>query len=320
VAASLCGAALGTETDGSIVSPASVCGVVGFKPTLGLVSRAGIIPLSHTQDTAGPMTRSVADAALVLDAIAGVDPRDAATTGLPKQRKGFAASLAGASLKGARLGVVRSLVERHWNVAPVAREALSALQSAGATLVNVELSASAAEAAELEVLLFELRADLDAYLSARGGPMRSVADVVAFNAAHADRELGFFGQEYFEDAAKRGPLSSPAYRQALTTCAQVRVELEAVLSKHKLAALVAPTGAPAWLTDFTNGDASTFSFSSPAAIAGCPHLTVPMGFVAELPVSLSFVGAPGADAAVLALGHAFELATHARKAPRYFTR
>lgn len=306
VAASLCGAAIGTETDGSIVSPASVCGVVGFKPTHGLVPGAGIVPLAHSQDTAGPLARSVLDAALVLDAITSPG--------------GFAAAARAGSLAGTRLGVVRRLVDAHWLVAPVAREALAAAQRAGATLVDVELSSAAYDAAELEVLLFELKADLDAYLAQRGGPLKSVADVVAFNRAHAQQELGYFGQQYFEDALTRGPLSSATYRKALETCGRARVELHATLAREKLDALVAPTGAPAWLTDLANGDAFGFSFSTPAAVAGCPHLTVPMGFVGELPVALSFVGAAGADARVLALGFAFEAATKARKPPRYFTR
>lgn len=320
VAASLCGAAIGTETDGSIVSPAAACGVVGFKPTLGLVSRAGIIPIAHSQDTAGPMTRTVFDAALVLDAIAGVDPRDAATAKIPKEAKGFAAGLAGASLRGARLGVIQPLMEANWNVAPVAKEALAALTAAGATLVEVELSSAAYDAAELEVLLFELKADLDAYLAARGGPMKQLSDLIAFNQAHAAEELGFFGQQHFEVAAKKGPLSSPAYKKALATCAQARTSLHALLQKHRLDALVGPTQGPAWLTDFALGDALGFSASSPAAVAGCPHLTVPMGFVGELPVGLSFLGAAWSDGRVLALGHAFEEATHARKPPRYFSR
>ncbi|MFZ5444733.1 MAG: amidase [Myxococcota bacterium] len=320
VAASLCGAAIGTETDGSIVSPAQICGVVGFKPTVGLVSRAGIIPLSHTQDTAGPMTRSVLDAALVLDAIAGVDPRDAATAKTQLPAGGFAKAAREGSLQGARLGVVRTLVDKHWLVAPVAREALAALGKAGATLVDVELPTRAWEAAELEVLLFDLKADLDAYLAERGGPMKSLADVVAFNRAHAAEELVWFGQEFFEDALKKGPLSSPEYKKALTTCAQARADLHGVLARHQLDAVVAPTGTPAWLTDFVNGDSVLFSFTSSAAVAGAPNLSVPMGFVGELPVSLSFVGAVGNDARVLALGAAFEQVTKARKPPRYFTR
>ena len=320
VAASLCAAAIGTETDGSIVSPAAVCGVVGFKPTLGLVSRAGIIPIAHSQDTAGPMTRTVYDAALVLDAIAGLDPRDPATAKSPKAPKAFTAALASATLKGARLGVVRRLVDAGWSVAPVAREALAALTAAGAVLVDVELSSAAYDAAELEVLLFELKADLEAYLAARGGPMKKLNDLVAFNQAHAVEELTYFGQHFFLDAAKRGPLSSPAYVKALATCQQARASLHALLEKHRLDALVAPTDAPAWQTDFALGDHFTLSFSTPAAVAGCPHLTVPMGFVGELPVGLSFVGAAWSDAQVLALGHAFEEATHARKPPRYFAR
>lgn len=320
VAASLCAAAIGTETDGSIVSPASLCGVVGFKPTLGLVSRAGIIPLAHSQDTAGPMTRTVWDAAVVLDAIAGADLRDGATSRIPPQRPGFAAALEKATLEGARLGVVRRLVESSWNVAPVAKESLAALTAAGAVLVDVELPSAAYDAAELEVLLFELKADLDAYLAARGGSMKQLSDLIAFNQAHAGQELGFFGQQLFEQAVKKGPLSSPAYKKALATCGQARASLHKVLEKHKLEALVAPTDAPAWQTDFALGDHFTMSFSTPAAVAGCPHVTVPMGFVGELPVGLSFVGAAWRDAQVLALGHAFELATHARKPPRYFAR
>jgi amidase len=344
-AASLCAAAIGTETDGSIVSPASVCGVVGFKPTLGLVSRAGIIPLAHSQDTAGPMTRSVYDAALVLDAIAGADPRDPATalakgrragpvtpSGVESRsaapvtpsgvegRSGFAAALGTATLRGARLGVVRSLAERSWSQAAVTKEALAALTAAGAVLVDVELSSSAYDEAELEVLLFELKADLDAYLAARGGPMKQLTDVIAFNQAHAAEELPYFGQQHFLAAAKKGPLTTPAYKKALATCGQARMALHGLLEKHRLDALVAPTDAPAWQTDLALGDHFTTSFSTPAAVAGCPHLTVPMGFVGELPVGLSFVGAAWSDAQVLALGHAFEEATHARKAPRYFAR
>ena len=200
------------------------------------------------------------------------------------------------------------------------KEALAALTGAGAVLVDVELSTAAYEEAELEVLLFELKADLDAYLSARGGPMKQLTDLIAFNQAHAAEELPYFGQQHFLAAAKKGPLSSPAYKKALATCALARTSLHALLEKHRLDALVAPTDAPAWQTDLALGDHFTTSFSTPAAVAGCPHLTVPMGFVGELPVGLSFVGAAWSDAQVLALGHAFEEATHFRKPPRYFAR
>ncbi|MBL8915101.1 MAG: amidase [Archangium sp.] len=321
VAASLCAASIGTETDGSIVSPASICGIVGFKPTVGLVSRSGIIPLSHTQDTAGPMTRSVKDAALLLDAICGVDARDDATSKRPKTlAPNFTRALEGATLKGKRLGVVRRLVEAGWTTAPVAREVVKSLTTAGATVVDVELGARSYEDAEMEVLLFELKNDFDAYLSARGGPMKSLADVVQFNLAHASDELSFFGQQHFDDAVRRGPYSSSEYVAALSKCSAARESIVALMKDQKLDAIVAPTGAPAWLSDLVNGDAFGFSFSTPAAVAGCPHVSVPMGFVGELPVSLSFIAAPWEDAKVLALGHAFELATHARKPPRYFTR
>ena len=199
-----------------------------------------------------------------------------------------------------------------------ALEALAALTAAGAVLVDVELTSSAYEAAELEVLLFELKADLEAYLTARGGPMKQLTDLIAFNEAHATKELGFFGQQHFVAAAKKGPLSSPAYKKALAVCAQARTSLHAVLEKNRVEALVAPTDAPAWQTDFALGDHFTMSFSTPAAVGGCPHLTVPMGFVGELPVGFSFVGAAWNDGRVLALGHAFEEATHARRPPRYF--
>ncbi|MFT3712601.1 MAG: amidase family protein [Archangium sp.] len=214
VAASLCAMAIGTETDGSIVSPASVCGIVGFKPTVGFVSRSGIIPLSHTQDTAGPMTRSVRDAALVMDAMSAVDARDEATAKRPASTKGvsFVGALNGATLKGKRLGVVRRLVDAGWSTAPVMLEALKALQSAGATLVDVELSSRGYDEAESDVLQFELKNDFDAYLAARGGKMKTIADVVAFNTAHANEELTYFGQQLFEDAVTRGPFTSTSRR------------------------------------------------------------------------------------------------------------
>ncbi|MFO0595124.1 MAG: amidase [Myxococcaceae bacterium] len=321
VAASLCAAAIGTETDGSIVSPASVCGVVGFKPTVGLVSRAGIMPLSHTQDTAGPMTRSVGDAALVMDALVAVDARDPATATRPaKQAFSFFAALAGASLQGKRLGVVRRLVNASWLMAPLVRAVLKQLEQAGAVLVDVELGSRAYDDAENTVLLHEFKADFEAYLAARGGPVRTLSELVAFNEKNASRELPWFGQQLVEEASRLGPLSSPEYRAALTTCAQAKKDLTVLFSEKKLDAVVAPTGQPAWLTDFANGDAFTFSFSTPAAVAGCPHVSVPAGFVGELPFALSFVGAAWDDVRVLALGHAFERLTKARKAPRYFAR
>lgn len=320
VAASLCGAAIGTETDGSIVSPASICGVVGFKPSLGLVSRAGIIPLAHSQDTAGPMTRTVRDAAVMMNALVGVDERDVATEAFAGKRFDFVGALEKASLRGVRLGVVRAMVNAGHTTRPVAEATLEKLKQAGATLVDVALPTREAEPAELELLMFELKADLEAYLRARGGPMKSLADVIAFNHAHADQELTLFGQEYFERASTKGPLTSPEYLAAKATCVKLGVALREVLEKNQLAALVAPTGSPAWLTDLENGDHPLFAFTTAAAVAGAPHATVPMGFVGELPVSLSFVGAVGDDVRVVALAYAFEQLTHARRPPRYFTR
>ena len=317
VAASLAAAAIGTETDGSIVSPACSCGLVGFKPTLGLVSRAGIIPISHTQDTAGPMARSVRDAALVLQAIAGPDPLDAATQVKHPPLGDLVAGLGQVSLEGARLGLVTSLVGRHLKVGALTRKVVQALQAAGAVVVEVDLHTQPYEDAELEVLVCELKADLDAYLAARGGPMKDVAAVVAFNQAHAAQELAYFGQEYLEQAVAKGPLSAPSYRRALATCQKAREGLEAPMAKHRLDALVGPTGSPAWPIDPVNGDAFGFSASTAPAVAGWPHLTVPMGFVGQLPVGFSFIGRPWTDGKVLALGQAFETLTQARRPPRY---
>lgn len=315
VAASLCAVAIGTETDGSIVSPACSQGLVGLKPTLGLVSRSGIIPISASQDTAGPLTRTVRDAAVVLEAIAGADPADAATLKRPTLVN-VVGGLEGATLKGARLGVWRGLFDKHPGVGRLGRAALDVMKSAGAALVDVEFSTAAWEAAELEVLLFEQKAGLDSYLSRRGGPMKSLADVIAFNRSHQE-ELAVFGQELFLESQARGALTSPVYRKALTACGSARKDLEAVFSRHRLDAVVAPTGAPAWLTDTVNGDAFGFSCSSLPAVAGTPHLVVPMGALSGLPVTLSFLGRAFSDAQLLRLGHAFEQLTHARQAPKY---
>jgi amidase len=315
VAAGLCAGAIGTETDGSIVSPACSNGLVGLKPTVGLVSRAGIIPISATQDTAGPLTRSVRDAALLLEVIAGPDPLDPVTLKRPAAG-GYVAALEGATLKGARLGWWKKLGETHRGVAGLTRDAVKVLRDAGATVVEVDLQTSEWEAAELEVLLFEQKAGLDAYLRQRGGDVDSLAKVIAFNDAHAAQELVHFGQELFLASQAKGPLSSPAYKQALATCGKARRDLDAVLTKHALDAVIAPTGTPAWVTDAVNGDAFGFSSSPIAAVAGTPHLVVPMGEVAGLPVTLSFLGRAFDEAKLLALGHAFEQRTHARRPPK----
>lgn len=321
VAASFAAAAVGTETDGSIVSPASVNGLVGLKPTVGLVSRDGIIPISHTQDTAGPMTRTVADAALLLGAIAGPDPRDSATAG--SRPADYARELDGGGLEGARLGVVRGQFGAHPGTDAVIEAALRVLTERGAVLVDpVELQMPAsAEEAELVVLLHELKAGLRVWLAefAPDAPVATLGDVIRWNERHPALELPWFGQDLFERAERCGDLDSAVYLEALAACRRAAREegIDAALGEHDLDALVAPTGSPAWLTDLVNGDHHGSSFSSPAAVAGYPHLTVPAGFVHGLPVGISFVGPAWSEPLLLGLGHAFEQAVGARRPPTF---
>lgn len=317
VAASLCAVAVGTETDGSVVSPSSACGLVGFKPTVGLVSRAGIIPISHTQDTAGPMARTVRDAAILLSAMAGVDPRDPATA-QAKLETDYTRFLHIDGLKGARLGVVKNLLGQQPHVDALIRPALDLLKAKGATLVEVELKSAAYDEAEFAVLLYEFKADLNAYLAARGGAVRDLAALMAFDESRKDAEMPFFGQELLLQAQAKGPLTDPAYLKALTTCAQARADITGLLDQHQLQALVGPTSGAPWLIDHVNGDGSSgISFSSPAAVAGCPHITVPAGFVFGLPVGLSFVAGPWQEAQLLPLAYAFEQYSMARRPPRF---
>ena len=326
VAAGLAPLAVGTETDGSIVSPASVCGVVGFKPTVGLVSRDGIVPISPSQDTAGPMTRSVADAALLLAAMAGPDPRDTATRrarGSTSLASGAADLQAADALRGTRLGVVRAAFTGNDRLDPVFEQALAALAAQGAVLVeDVKLPPSERYAeAELTVLLVELKASLNAYLAefGVGSPVRTLADVIAFNEAHAELEMPHFSQELLVRAQAMGGLRSRAYLDALATIRRgARTEgIDAAMRHHHLGALVAPTGGAAWLSDFVAGDHFGASFSTPAAVAGYPHLTVPCGFAAGLPLGLSFVGPAWSDARILRMGWAFEQATKAWRPPSW---
>ncbi len=318
VAASLCALAVGTETDGSVVSPANANGIVGLKPTVGLVSRSGIIPISHTQDTAGPMARTVRDAAHLLTAMAGSDPKDGATRNADAQKSpDYTRFLDVGGLKGARLGVVKNLMGVHAHVDAVIQPALEAMQRQGATLVEVELKSTPYDEAEFEVLLYEFKADLNAYLAGRGSAVKDLAGLMAFNQAHRQEELPFFGQELLTQAQAKGPLTEAAYLKALETCAQARRDITGLLEQHRLQALVAPTGGPAWLIDHLNGDSSSLSFSSPAAVAGCPHITVPAGLVFGMPVGLSFVGGPWQEGILLKLAYAFEQATRARRVPRF---
>jgi amidase len=309
VSSSLAAAALGSETDGSIVSPSSICGIVGLKPTVGLLSGAGIIPISHSQDTAGPMARTVADVTILLGALADRD---------------YTKSLDAGGLKGARLGVMRDdAFHVSSAVMAVFDAAVADLQRLGASTSPVTIPHLAEVGdAETEVLSFELKTDIAAYLATRGVPgLASLEDLVAFNKQHAADELRWFGQEFFEKALTRGGLDTPAYLEALAKCRRLMRDegIDALLSAHELDAIVAPTGGPAWMTDLVNGDGDTGGSSTPAAVAGYPSITVPAGFVHGLPVGVSFFAGANAEAMLLRLAFAYEQATRHRRAPRYLT-
>jgi amidase len=309
VAASLATVALGTETDGSIVSPSSICGLVGVKPTVGLLGGRGIVPISHAQDTAGPMARTVADAALLLGALASAD---------------YAAALRPDGLRGARIGVRRhSYDEVTPQVNASFEAALADLKALGAVLIDPadpELPHELGEW-ELEVLLTELKADLAAYLATRTGvAMRSLDDVVRFDRDHAAQELRWFGQELFEKSLGKGGLDSPAYVDALAKCRKASRDggIDAVVKAHQLDALVAPTGGPAWRTDLLSGDNTSGGGSSTlSAIAGYPNVTVPSGDLCGLPLGISFTGPARSEATLLRLAFAYEAATRHRRAPLY---
>ena len=309
VAAAMCPVAIGTETDGSIVSPSSICGLVGIKPTVGLVSRTGIIPISASQDTAGPMARTVRDAVLLLSAIAE-----------PKTPTDYAQSLDAAGLRGARLGIVRNRFGFQAGVDKLMDEMIAAMKSHGAEIIDpVELPPDAKIAEpEMDVLLFELKAGLNAYFKARGRS-ETLESLIAFNRKNATRELRYFGQELFEQAQKKGPLTDPAYLKARAECIRLsRTEgIDAATAKHKLTALVAPTSCLAWLTDYINGDSASGGCSTAPAVAGYPHITVPAGLVGGLPAGVSFFGPAWSEPALIKVAYAFEQATRARRKPTY---
>jgi len=323
VAANLTAVAIGTETDGSIVCPSSANGIVGVKPTVGLVSRAGVIPISHSQDTAGPMTRTVRDAALVLNALAAVDPRDPATQNPGRETHDYTTFLDADGLRGVRIGVARSFFTFHGSVEGVLEAALDAMRKAGAELIDpVELALPpTVDPLELNVLLYELKADLNAYLAtlAPAIGVRSLADVIRFNEANRDREMPFFGQELFVQAQEKGPLTDPVYLRNLDTIRRAARQngIDAVMDAHRLFAIVAPTGGPAWPTDHVNGDHFTGGSSSPAAIAGYPNITVPAGQVFGLPIGLSFFGRPWSEPTLFRIAYAFEQATRHRQPPKF---
>jgi amidase len=327
IAANLAAVGVGTETDGSIVCPSGANGLVGIKPTVGLVSRTGIIPISHTQDTAGPMTRTVADAAVLLGALAGADPADDATIARPaRPAPDYNQALVADGLEGARIGVAR---RRYFGYSPAADRlidtAIADMKAHGATIVDPADIPTAArlDDCEFEILLFEFKADLNKYLASRGAsaPVHSLKELIAFNLREKDREMPFFAQEILINAEKKGPLTSAGYRKALSTC-RVRARtqgIDAVMTRLRLDAIVAPTGSPAWPTDLVNGDHFLGASSTPAAVAGYPSITVPAGFAYGLPVGVSFIGRPWSEATLIRLAYAYEQATKHRKPPAFLS-
>jgi amidase len=313
VSANLCAVAVGTETDGSVVCPSSLNGIVGIKPTLGLISGQGIIPIAHSQDTAGPMARTVHDAALLLGALA---------TGAHAQPD-YTRFLDPRGLAGARLGVARKFFGITAEVDRLMESSLAEMKLQGAEMVDpADLpSHGKYDASELEVMLYEFKADLNAYLERRGGPSGAaltLEKLIGFNEEHRPEEMPFFDQELFLRAQKKGPLSEAAYRKALAVNRRMaRAEgIDAVIRKHRVDAIVAPTAGPAWLIDTVNGDHDTGGCSTPAAVAGYPHITVPAGFVRGLPVGISFFGPAWSEPVLLKLAYAFEQTVKARRPPK----
>jgi len=325
VAANLCAVAIGTETDGSVTSPAAAASLVGIKPTVGLVSRSGIVPISHTQDTAGPMARTVTDAAILLGAIAGVDATDRATAAAQGHvAADYTQFLDAKGLKGARIGVARKhYAGYHDATDEILKGALDVMRAQGATIVDPADIPTAGKFGdmEFEVLLFEFKADLNAYLAewAPDAPAKTLGALIEWNKAHAADEMPYFKQEIMEMAEKKGALSSAAYKKAMRAKILAGPQgIDAVMKAHKLDALVAPTQGPAALTDLVYGDPNQGgSFTSPAAVAGYPHITVPAGFVFGLPVGISFVGGAWSEPTLLKLAYSFEQATKARRAPTF---
>jgi amidase len=326
VSANLCAAAVGTETDGSIVSPASINGIVGIKPTVGLISRTGVIPISHTQDTPGPMSRTVRDAAIVLGVLAGIDAEDKATgDSRGKSSTDYTRYLNPNGLEGARIGVVRKYFGFHAGVDRVINEALNVLKQHGAILVDPADIPTLGKFgdAEMNVLLYELKADLNAYFArlGAGAPVHSLKELIEYNERNAKSEMPYFGQEFFLQAEAKGQLTSNEYIDALKLCRRMsrKEGIDAAMKKFKLDALVAPTDSPAWLTDLITGDHFIGGSSTIAAVAGYPSITVPAGFVFGLPIGISFFGRAWSEPALLKFAYAFEQATRLRRPPRYLS-
>jgi amidase len=323
-AANFCAVAVGTETDGSVVSPSQCNSLVGLKPTVGLLSRSGIVPISHTQDTAGPMCRTVRDVAILLGAMTGVDPRDPATSGSTgKGMADYTAALTPDGLRGARIGVLRGSFAGYSAVTDaVIADAIDVLKQQGAVIVDPATLAHATAYGDDEgaVLAFEFKADLNKYLGdLLSSPVRTLADIIAFNEAHHDAELAYFGQELMLQAQDKGPLTSVAYKTALARCHRLaRVEgIDATMAAHQVDALIAATGGPPWLSDLVDGDYAQGGSTTPAAVCGYPSITVPAGYARGLPVGLSFMGRAYSEATLLKLAYGFEQASKVRRPPTF---
>jgi amidase len=324
VAANLCLAAIGTETDGSVVCPSSANSIVGIKPTLGFVSRSGIIPIAHNQDTAGPMARTVTDAVILLGALAGIDPRDGVTReGRGKVRSDYTQFLDPKGLEGSRVGVARKFFGFSEKVDKLMRAAIEAMKSHGAVIIDPADIATTGkfDDSEFEVLLYEFKADLNAYLAGLGpkAPVHSLKEIIEFNERNREKEMPYFGQDIMIKAEAKGPLTSKDYRMALAKNHRLsRTEgIDAVMLKHRLDAMIAPTGGPPWPTDLINGDHFTGGFSTPSAVAGYSHITVPAGYVHGLPVGISFFGRAYGEPTLIKLAYAFEQVTKMRRPPRF---
>ena len=326
VAANLVAVAIGTETDGSIVCPSGVNAIVGIKPTLGLTSRAGVIPIAHSQDTVGPFGRTVADAATVLGAIAGPDPRDRATqASAGKFHTDYTKFLDKNGLRGARIGVPR---QNYWGYSKkadaIATAALDAMRAQGAEIVdpaNITTAKGFFSEGELTVLLYEFKADLNTYLVSLGpnAPVKTLADIIEFNKRHAGQEMPFFGQDLLEGSEAKGPLTEEAYLKALAENQRTARQegIDAVMAEHRLDALVAPTTSPPWKIDTVNGDHLIGLVSHSAALAGYPLVSVPAGFVQGLPVGITFMGREWSEPTLIKLAYAFEQVTKARRPPQF---
>jgi amidase len=322
--ANFCAAAIGTETDGSIVCPSSANGLVGIKPTVGLVSRGGIVPISHTQDGAGPMCRTVRDAATLLGALTGVDADDSATAASDgKSFTNYTEFLKADGLRGARIGVVRKTFGFMDAVDKVMEAALDAMKKEGAILVDPVEIETAGKWGETEstVFMYELKADLNAYLGRPGfnPPVKTLKEIIEFNEKNREKEMPYFGQDFFLKAEAKGPLSEKEYEEALAKNHQLarKEGIDATMDKHNLDAMVGPTGGPAWLTDLLDGDHFGGGSSGAAAVAGYPNVTVPAGFVFGMPVGISFFGRAWSEPVLIRLAYAFEQATKVRRAPKF---